>query len=135
MKKILSVLLVIVLAFGFSACGKKYTDEEIKSEKESGGLFDFHCYYSVQNSDREDDEILVHFPNDVYDEDKDVFYDADAETVIIFSGEKKFYDDKTGQEIAEKDIEYGQLLRVVYDGTAYKKNPVTVKAVKVTVCD
>lgn len=135
MKRFVSIILAVVFVFGFSACGKKYTDEEIKSEKESGNLFDFHCYYSVQNSDREDDEILVHFPNDVYDSKEDVFYDENNETVIIFSGEKKFYDDETGEEIAEKDLEYGQLLRVVYDGTAYKKDPVTVKAVKVTVCD
>lgn len=136
MKKFISAALVFVLVFSFSACGKKQlTDEEIKTGKDNGTVFDFHCYYSVQNMDRTDDEILVHFPNEVYSSEKDVFYDENNETVIVFKGEKKFYDDKTGEEIEEKDLEYGQLLRVVYNGKAYDKDPVTIQAIKVTVCD
>ncbi len=137
MKKILAFLLVAVMIFCLSACGNPYkdiTDKQIEEYVESGKLGDIHCYYSNFNADRTDDEILVHFPADVYNEETDVFYDKDGDTCVQFFGEKKFYDSETGEEIPEDKIEIGQLLKVTFNGEAYDKDPVTIKAVKVVVC-
>ena len=113
MKKILAFLLVAVMIFCLSACGNPYkdiTDKQIEEYVESGRLGDIHCYYSNFNADRTDDEILVHFPADVYNEETDVFYDKDGDTCVQFFGEKKFYDSETGEEIPEDKIEIGQLV-------------------------
>ncbi len=138
MKRLISVLLILILAFSLSSCkNKKYIkdDEQIASKVSEGSLGELACYYSVDNSDRTDNEFLVHFPSDVYDSKKDNFYDENAETLIQFTGKKVFYDKNTGKKIDEEDLEYGQLLKVVYDGKTYGKNPIKIKAVKVYVCD
>lgn len=136
MKKILAFLLAAVMIFCLSACGNPYkdvTDKQIEDYLSSGRLGDLHCYYSVENADRTDDEIIVHFPADVYNEETDVFYDKDADTHVQFFGEKKFYDSETGEEITEDKIPSGQLLRVIFNGEVYGKEPTVIKAVKVYV--
>lgn len=140
MKKIIAFVLSLVLLLSLASCKggnpyKRITDEEIEIKVDEGSLQKLNCYYSVDNDNREDEEILVHFPADIYDSKKDVFYDENNETHIVFYGDKVFYDKETGKEISEDNLEYGQLLEVVYNGEAFSSDPVTVKAVKVFVCD
>lgn len=140
MKKLVSLAIVLVMIFSFSACKggnpyKKITDEQIKDKISTGDLGELPCYYSIENEDRTDEEFVVHFPDDVYDSEKDVFYDKDNDTHVLFFGDKVFYDEETGKVVEEKDIEYGQMLKIIYNGEAYKKDPLTIKAVKVLICD
>ncbi len=130
--------MVLIMIFSLSACGgnpyKNMTDEQMQEALEKDTLFELFCYYGNGNQDKTDNEISVHFPADIYDSEKDVFYDPDNETLIQFYGEKVFYD-KEGNEIKEEDLKLGALLKVVYNGEAYSKNPIVLKAVKITVCD
>lgn len=140
MKKIISALLILVMIFCLSSCKganpyKDITDEEIAEKVDEGKLGEFHCYYSVQNEDRKDDEFFVHLPDDVYDEEKDIFYDKDNDTVISFFGKKELYNAKTGELMSEDDLQFGQLLKVTYNCEVYGKNPIVIKAVKVLVCE
>ena len=138
MKRLISISLALVMVLSLSACKgsnpyKNITEEQIESKVDNGNLGELHCYYSVENSDRSDDEFFVHFPDDIYDSEKDSFYDEKGDTNVQFFGEKVFYDKKTGKTISEDELEYGQFLIVVYNGEVYGKNPVTIKAVKVYV--
>lgn len=140
MKKIVSVLLILVMIFCLSSCKgknpyKDITDEQIAEKVEEGKLGEFHCFYSVANDDRTDDEFFVHLPDDVYDEEKDVFYDKSGDTLITFFGDKEFYDAKTGEPVSEDKLQYGQLLKVTFNGEVYGKNPLEIRAVKVLVCE
>lgn len=138
MKKVIAFVTIIVLVFSLSACKEKnpykeLTNEQISEKVEESELFNFTCYYSADNNDKTDDSILVHLPADVYDSEKDVFYDEDGDTQVIFYGEKVFYDKETGEVVNEEDLEIGDVLEVVYSGEACSKNPVTIKAIKVYV--
>ena len=138
MKKFIAFLLAAAMVFCLSACGsnpyKDLTDKDIDEKVADGSFGELQCYYSVQNEDKTDKEIIVHFPSDIYDEERDNFYDADDETYVTFYGDKVFYDKETGKEISEDQLTYGQLLKITYNGEVYGKNPIMIKAIRIVVC-
>lgn len=138
MKKTVSILLAAVMLFCFCSCKEKNPYEEhsydqMKSEvAEHKDVSNFICFYSVDNEDRTDDEILVTLSSNIFEED------AESESVdakITFSGDKKFFDSKTGNLIDEEDIDIGNELEVYYSGEVEGKNPTVIKAYKVYVLD
>ncbi len=139
MKKIISISLALCMLFCFASCKKKnpYPDiskEQISQKIDKGEMGEFTCYYSVNNEDKTDNEILVSFPLDVYS-DKDIFCKEGKDSVLKFYDKpgKIFYDIKTGEEVKEEDLKIGQQLKVTYDTTIESSDPVTIRPIKVCV--
>ena len=120
MKKIICVVIsVLAIMLTLCSCGtKEYTQEEI-----FGTLY---AYYSVENEDSGD--FYVQFDSSQKDFD---YYSANG-TKVKFYGEPKVYD-ADGNVIDRCTLMYCVGLLVVYDGKIYDKDPVTIKAAKVSI--
>lgn len=126
MKRIICIALSIVMMFAFCSCtGKEYSQEEISQKLESGDFGTLYAYYSVENEDNGD--FYVQFDSSL----KDFDYYAANGTKVEFYGEQKIYDAE-GNAIDRSELNYGDALLVVYDGKIYGKDPVTIKAARVS---
>lgn len=128
MKKIICIISAFVMLLTLCSCagGKEYSQEEISQKLETGDFGTLYAYYSVKNTGNGD--FYVQFDSSQKDFD---YYDADG-TKVEFYGEKKIYDND-GNVVDESELNYGDALIIVYDGKTYGKDPVTIKAVKVSV--
>lgn len=130
MKKITALLLAFAMLLCLSACKKNpyegLSDAELEKMVDSGELGTVTAFYSVDNVDKTDDEILVQF-DAVF---KDTPFYSEKGTVIQFFGDKVIYDAK-GEVIDESEIIIGDMLTITYDCKTYGKDPVTIKAIKV----
>ena len=128
MKRAASLLLAVIMLFCLCSCGNEYsklTDDEIAAKVDSGELGTLYAHYSVQNGDSGD--FYVQFDSSL----KDYDYYSDKGTLVKFYGDTAVYD-QDGNKVKRSDINYGQALIIVFDGKVYGDNPVTIKAVKVT---
>lgn len=128
MKKAVSLFLVFAMLFCLCSCGNEYsklTDDEIAAKVDSGELGTLYAHYSVQNGDSGD--FYVQFDSSL----KDYDYYSDKGTLVKFYGNTAVYD-QDGNKVERSDINYGQGLIIVFDGKVYGDNPVTIKAVKVS---
>ncbi len=132
MKKIIAVLLVIVLAFSFVACGDntgKPMDPKVVDQKvESGELGSIIGHYSVKNAENKGFYIQFNSALESFD-----YYDKDG-TLVVFQGDEVVYD-KDGNKVDKSELQYGQALLIAFDGEAYDTDPVTIKAYKVTLAN
>lgn len=128
MKKIICVVIsVLAIMLTLCSCGtKEYTQEEISQKIDAGEFGTLYAYYSVENEDSGD--FYVQFDSSQKDFD---YYSANG-TKVKFYGEPKVYDAE-GNVIDRSTLKYGEALLVVYDGKIYDKDPVTIKAAKVSV--
>ena len=115
MKRIIAFLIAFTIIFGLCSC----TDE-----KEANA--EIIAAYSV-NSTEDDFIVVVQDLGGVYSE----LYDSEG-IHIKFKGGKENIVDEEGNALTADDLEPGDMLRVSYNGTLAKKNPKTIKAVKVT---
>lgn len=128
MKRAASLILAVIMLFCLCSCGNEYsklTDDEIAAKVDSGELGTLYAHYSVQNGDSGD--FYVQFDSSL----KDYDYYSDKGTLVKFYGDTAVYD-QDGNKVKRSDINYGQALIIVFDGMVYGDNPVTIKAVKVT---
>lgn len=115
MKKFLAFLTAALMLFALCSCGgggDKQENAEIMA------------FYSVNATDK-DFIVEVQKLGGVYDE----LYDAKG-LYIKFKGDEEIYD-KDGNKITRDKLNIGDTLKITYDGTLAKKNPKTIKAVKV----
>lgn len=131
MKKAISLFIVaVVFVLSFSGCGSKYvepTQAEIDAKIESGDYGVLYAHYSVNNTGEKKSDFYVQFDSSQKDLD---YYDAKG-TRIEFYGERKVYDAQ-GNIIDESKLSYGDALLIVYDHEVYGSEPVTIKAIKVS---
>ncbi len=132
MKRIVSLLLVVLMVVSFAACGSKeptYTPQEVDKMVDSGDMGSIIAYYSVRN-EIEKKGFYVQFNSALENFD---YYAPDG-TLVKFDGREVVYD-KEGNEVDIESIEYGQALLIAFDGEAYDTDPATIKAYKVTLSD
>ncbi len=126
MKKIICIIAALAMMFTLCSCaGKEYSQEEISQKVEAGEFGTLYAYYSVENED--DGDFYVQFDSS----QKDFDYYAVNGTRVKFYGDMKIYD-ADGNVIDRSELKYGDALLVVYDGKIYGKDPVTIKAAKVS---
>lgn len=115
MKRFPAFLIAVLMLLTLCSCGgsgEKQANAEIMAS------------YSVKATEK-DFIVEVQKLGGVYDE----LYDEKG-IYIKFSGDEEIYD-KDGNKIERKDLFIGDTLKITYDGTLAKKNPKTIKAVKV----
>lgn len=115
MKKVFSAILVLSMLFMLCSCKDSNADEG------SSAIIGF---YSV-NATEDDFIVVVQNLGGVYDE----LYDENG-IHIKFKGDDVIFDSE-GNEISRADLKIGDALEITYDGTLAKKNPKTIKALKV----
>lgn len=93
---------------------------------EKDGSAEIISFYSVNSTD-DDFIVVVQDLGGVYSE----LYDSEG-IHIKFKGGKENIVDEEGNALTAEDLEPGDMLRISYDGTLAKKNPKTIKSVKVT---
>ena len=115
MKRVFAVLLAVSMLFMLCSCKEKAPAEECAVV----------ASFSVKSTDK---DFIVEVQNlgGVYEE----LYDKEG-LHIKFAGGKDVILDKDGNPISRDDLEFGDTLRINYDGTLAKKNPKTIKAVSV----
>ena len=111
MKKFISVLIAAAMLFMLCSCGQKETVA-------------FVGFYSVDATE-DDFIVVVQDLGGIYDE----LYDEKG--VHLKLGKNTVICDAEGNEISQSDLEIGATLRITYDGTLAKKNPKTIKAIKI----
>lgn len=130
MKKLVSILLVLVMVFSMAACSQnvKYTPEQVDQMIASGEIGTIQAFYSVKNSDDGKGDFYVQFNSaleGVFD-----FYSPDG-TLVEFYGDDVVYD-KDGNVVPRSEIAYGQSLIIAFNGEAEDTTPPTIKAYKIT---
>lgn len=115
MKKLTAFLLAVMMIFVCAACGSTADEEEAT----------ILAFYSIKSAQG---EFIVEVQDlgGVYSE----LYDKDGIYITFKGSGEKIYNSE-GKEISRDELNYGDTLKIHYNGKLSSKNPKTIKATKV----